>query len=409
MRRLLPLVLVAGLGGIASAQDKPKDGIEMQRDLEGTVFREGLLAKLNPDNASADPNSEYRRALDAVDEFLLKDESDNNEALRDRCVAVLLQNAYVSNLSAGGVGINDSIWNILEREGVADYSRRLGKLAEQSRQALGEAGQDVTLNNDTSRIDALEDYVRHLHVHAHDILHAAAVIQPKPRTYEQNDIEDVISVIKSHKQAYDDLIAIRDLMQRNDPAVYDKLKDWKKSQKERFDEILALQERALGDVMNLTSDWTTISDGHNSYIVSQRFARQWDSMKRSVADIGRRLSGFESLKKSVSGFNVGDEVMFDVGYTTDIHTHITGQSPKGREAVIPAELSRVLKIGAQFRVQFGAGGNSGTYTVVGIGDALYLGSDPKKIPSLDGATGFYLHDNFAAGSHHILLENEKWK
>src|SRR3989344_4280095 len=170
MRRfILPLALVAGFSGDAAAQEKLADRVEDAR-LEDTVT--DLLPALVPENASADPNSDYRQALDATSEFLLKNKPG---PLYDQCITALLQNMYGTQ--------RDRIWDILDREGITDYKNQMHTLEIMSRNALGNAGRAATLSDNLGAINAWKSYTQVLRDNAAQMAMAALLIQPRSGEY----------------------------------------------------------------------------------------------------------------------------------------------------------------------------------------------------------------------------------
>jgi len=419
----VPLAVFASIASAAPARAQNND-IEERAGLEGTLLRKGALELFTPENASSDPSSDYRRSLDVIDVFLIRydreDLASDDRNLYDRCIAGLLKNVRVANLSAGGVGIKDRIDAALLREGFTDYGSMVHHLDELSRTALGDAGRAATLS-DTGKalpvIDSSKELVAALSDCARDVVRTALTYHTLSEVETVNSA-DLFDILKQQKEAYDELIAIRDAAARNDSGVYEKLKDWKINQQKRFGSIIDLQQRALEHVLSDVQGRVRLAVDGQTYTVSQKFAKDWQTYQQSLVTIGSRLSAFEDLRIYASTKNdlpqpaLGDTFVYDIRFSQSLEDQIVlhGKKPVNHtEAVIPLRFTAVLPIGSTFRIRFPKG-VTGEYTVVGdsADNVLYIGDKPGfKLDSTDGVVVTYTHAKWASGRHTVYVEQKK--
>src|SRR3989344_5088343 len=213
-RHLIAGTLVSLLTVPAFAEEPQNVDVKQTRkELEGTILSKGLLSAFFPANVSVNTSSEYRRALDTMDVFLLaynrEQLSGDDQVFYDRCIDALLANAHVPNLTSGGVGVNDRVWNLLEREGIADYSARLRNLSELSRTLLGEAGKVATSGGKHNDIQRYADAAHEVAAYADELVRTAVAVQPLPGPAAPVGYDQLVSIVKSHKEAYDELMELK--------------------------------------------------------------------------------------------------------------------------------------------------------------------------------------------------------
>jgi hypothetical protein len=398
MKALHALVLMAAAALPVYAQDMK----EKQREVEGTLLRKGALDRLNPENASADPDSVYRNALNGIDIFLRGVDSVDFRETRNRSVDVLLANLFVDNHVSGGIGLNDRVRRILKREGMLNYASQLHELAELSEVAVEQGRR----NPEEKRV--LKERVERFLLLAERIPEIALASRFQMQVYPERE-DKIARIVKSEGYAYRSLIALEKAVKMKDvKGVEKELGVWQRYQQHGFSQLLSLQEDAGGEVRQTLGNWTLINNNGTALIATEDFARDWgqngENFYGAVARIKKALRSFKEKKRSpvkyVYHLGYGDEISMDELVSGRVPTVLS-------EAVLPQELDAVLDVGDTFMIQSHKD-MTGQYTVVGFSKdgTMYCSGEPGLFLP-DNTENFmirYRPGNYKKGAHFFKIE-----
>ncbi|HLC74914.1 MAG TPA: hypothetical protein VJH88_03595 [Candidatus Nanoarchaeia archaeon] len=389
-RAIVPVVLSTALGMPAQAQEQPKERTpeEYAALLKGGMIKKGWLDHLQPKNASADQNSDYRKALDGITEFLLKYDKetlpDGYKEWHQACVEALIQNLFVENYTAAGAGehiqgINERIRDALKKEGVMNYGEQLQDLVTASDAAVAAA------KTDPEQRSTFSEYCKQLVAQAESTVDVMLATRYQP-SIEDVDDKALEEIIQTHKKAYDALKGVQKALGKKDAMeAVKKARAWASAQSKGFEQLLELQEKASAGAIYATGQWATVNayiDGKVAVLtVTKQFADEW-------GERGEKMYGpLEHLRKNVQtleGKNTNENSLSKrLEYAVDFANNIPkdalveGRVPTvHREAVVPIELADMLR-GNKLKVQI-VGEGECTYPVVGFSNngTIYLTGQP---------------------------------